>query len=509
MNMKKLLFTLTFFCYGILLIAQENKLPVFITDSLENYITKGMKDWEIPGLSVGIIQNGKVVFLKGYGVTKIGGKTPVDENTLFMIGSNTKAFTGLAIAMLQEDGKLSLNDKVQKWMPEFKLKNALASNEVIIADLLSHRIGFETFQGDFTYWTTNLTRAEVIQKMSLIDGLYNFRTKYGYCNAAFLTAGELIPRVIGKSWEAMVKDSILIPLKMNRTLMLSNELNSATNKALPHTLYDNKIIEIPIPEINNLAPAASMSSSASDMLHWLSTLLDNGKYEGKQVISDRAVMAIRQPYSIVSVDPRDNRESHFRLYGLGLAIGDVGGKMVYSHTGGVDGFVTSTMFIPEAKLGIVVLTNTDHNRFFQALTYEIRDAFLNLPYKGYSSRSLKQSTADNEKYNAKLDSLRKMVKLNNKTSLALQNFTGKYVSEVYGEIEVKLENQKLNIYLSHHPNMIGKLEHIENNNFLCTYTNPTMGIVEIPFKITDGKVTGLTLSCADFVEFTVYEFKKM
>ena len=104
-----------------------------------------------------------------------------------------------------------------------------------------------------------------------------------------------------------------------------------------------------------------------------------------------------------------------------------------------------------------------------------------MPYKGYSSRSLKQSTADNEKYNAKLDSLRKMVKLNNKTSLALQNFTGKYVSEVYGEIEVKLENQKLNIYLSHHPNKIGKLEHIENNNFLCTYTNPTMDIGEIPF----------------------------
>ena len=132
--------------------AQESKLPVFITDSLENYITRGMIKQKIPGLSVAIVKDGKVLFMKGFGVTRVGSKEPVNENTLFMIGSNTKAFTATTIAILQEEGKVSLYDKVQKWMPEFKLRDPLASNDIIIADLMSHRIGFETFQGDFTYW---------------------------------------------------------------------------------------------------------------------------------------------------------------------------------------------------------------------------------------------------------------------------------------------------------------------------------------------------------------------
>ena len=162
----------------------------FIKDSLENYIEKGMKLWKIPGLSIAIVKDGKVVHLKGYGVTDLSSKQPVDENTLFMIGSNTKLFTATALAMLEQEKKISLDDKVKKWVPYFNLKDTLASNAVIIRDLLCHRIGFETFQGDFTYWASNLTRQDVIKRMALIDAPYNFRTNWGYCNAAFVTSGK-------------------------------------------------------------------------------------------------------------------------------------------------------------------------------------------------------------------------------------------------------------------------------------------------------------------------------
>ena len=166
--------------------AQEKELPTFITDSLQNYIIQGMNDWQIPGMAVAIVKDDEIVFMKGFGVTQVNGKEPVDENTLFMIGSNTKAFTATALSVLNDAGVLNLNDKVQKWMPEFKLKDELAGKEVNIVDLLSHRIGFESFQGDFTYWSSNLTRAEVIQKMSLINAPYSFRTRWGYCNAAYV-----------------------------------------------------------------------------------------------------------------------------------------------------------------------------------------------------------------------------------------------------------------------------------------------------------------------------------
>jgi CubicO group peptidase (beta-lactamase class C family) len=506
--MKRLALLIITVFYLCSLSAQESKLPDFVSDSLKNYITRGMAKWRIPGLSVAIVNDKKVLFMKGFGVTKLSSKELVNENTLFMIGSNTKAFTATTITILQEEGKLTLNDKVQKWMPDFKLKDPLASNEIIIADLMSHRIGFETFQGDFTYWTSNLSRKDVIHKMALIDPLYSFRTKWGYCNAAFLTAGELIPKITGKSWEETVKEKILTPLKMNHTLMLSQEFKTASNAASPFTIIDDKLTELPVPFIDNLAPAGSISSCVKDMATWLMVQLNNGKIDSIQVIPEKAILAIRTPYSIIGLDPRDKQETHFNLYGLGLFINDRNGKLVYSHTGGVDGFLSSVMFIPEEKIGIIVLTNNDQNNFFQNLTDEIRDAFLGLPYQDYSDKAFEVFKEETNKSKAKIDSLRNIAKLLNKPSHSLGDYTGTYTNKVYGDIAIRIEKNNLNIHFSNHPDLIGKLEHLKNDVFLCTYSNPTMGIVEIPFKTENEKVTGLTLHVADFVEFTPYVFVK-
>lgn len=507
--MKKNGLITLFLLWSVSLIAQDTKLPVFITDSIENYITQGIKEWEIPGLSIAIVKNDKVILAKGYGVTRVGGSEPVNENTLFMIGSNTKAFTATALSILNESGKVSLEDRVQKWMPSFSLKDSLATKEVVIADLLSHRLGFESYQGDFTYWSSNLTRDQVIHKMSLITPAYGFRTKWGYCNVAFVTAGELIPRIIGKSWEETVRDSILVPLRMNRTRMMSIELKNITNIAYPHTITNSQISDIPFINIDNLGPAGSMSSSASDMARWLLAQANSGFIDGKQVISANVFENIRNPYSIITIDPRDNQQTHIYLYGLGISINDRAGKLVYSHTGGIDGYLSIVMIVPEEKLGIVVLTNTDQNKFFQNLAKEVLDAFLGLPYQGYSYKSLKSYKANRINADNRLDSLRNVVASNNKPSISLSEYAGKYKNDVYGDIEVRLENGKLNIYFSNHPDLVGKLDHIQNDNFLCVYSNPSMGIVEIPFKIDHGKVNGLTLRVSDFVEFTSYEFKKI
>jgi len=482
--------------------------PTFITDSLDQYIRRGITAWGIPGLAVAVVKEGSIVYAKGFGTTRVNGNTPVNEQTMFMIGSNTKAFTGLSLAMLQEAGKIRLSDKVTKWMPEFRLKDSLASREVNIIDLLSHRIGFETFQGDFTYWTSNLSRQEVIRRMGRIDPVYSFRSKWGYCNAAFLTAGELVPRITGISWEAMVRDSILTPLNMNQTLMLSDEMMKSDHAASPHTLVDGTLKEIPVPDINNLAPAASMSSNVTDMSKWLIANLNNGLVDGKQIIPARAFQSIRRPASIRNVDPRNKQETHFYLYGLGFEISDRDGKLVYSHTGAVDGFLSSLLFIPEENLGIVVLTNTDQNNLFLDLTYEIRDAFLGLPYKGFSDKSLKEFREYRHEADSRIDSLRNLVKLNNESSLPLKAYAGTYTNEVYGTVNITIENKELVAHFSNHPGLTATLEHIRQDTFLCTYSNPTFGIVEIPFEISGNKVLGLTLRVADFVEFTPYSFRK-
>lgn len=506
--MNKLVFLIVFTIGFYTLSAQESKLPVFVSDSLESYINRGMIKWKIPGLSIAIVKNGEVIFMKGFGVTSLINNEPVNENTLFMIGSNTKAFTSTTIAILQEEGKLTLNDKVQRWMPEFKLKDPLANNEIIIADLLSHRIGFETFQGDFTYWTSDLSRADVVRKMASINGPYGFRTKWGYCNAAFLTAGELIPKITNRSWEETVKEKIIVPLRMNRTLMLSKELKMASNVAFPYTIVDRKLIGIPIPDIDNLAPAGSMSSCAKDLAIWLIAQLENGKIDSIQIIPEKAILAIRMPYSIIGINPRDKQQTHFSLYGLGLFINDRNGKLVYSHTGGVNGYLSSVMFIPEEKVGIAVLTNNDQNNFYQNLTSEIRDAFLGLPYQNFSDNSFITYYKNLNKSMAKTDSLKNVVSLHYKPGLPLEEFSGTYTNEVYGDIWIKKENNKLNIHFSNHPELIGELEYLNNNSFLCTYSDPEMGIVEIPFKVENDNISGLTLKVNDFVEFMPYLFIK-
>ena len=221
---NKLLLLLVSFSIAIGgLYAQNDTVPHFVKDSLDAYTEKALTDWQIPGVAVCVIKNGKVVVMKGYGVKELGTNDKVDENTLFMIGSNTKAFTATALAMLDIEKKLSLDDKVTKWIPEFKLDNKAAGEQAIIRDLLCHRIGFRTFQGDFTYWTSDLSRKQVIEKMSHIKAEYPFRTKWGYTNAAFLTAGEIIPRATGISWEDFLKEKIFIPLGMNNTLALSKD----------------------------------------------------------------------------------------------------------------------------------------------------------------------------------------------------------------------------------------------------------------------------------------------
>jgi CubicO group peptidase (beta-lactamase class C family) len=485
--------------------AQEIKLPVFVTDSLDQYIQRGMRDWQIPGLAIAIVKNGKVVFMKGYGVKKAGKIDPVNEETLFMIGSNTKAFTATALAMLDHQKALSLDDKVTRWIPDFRLADPLASREVTVRDLLCHHIGFGTFQGDFTYWTSSLTRGQVIQKMSLIKAPYSFRTKWGYCNAAFVAAGEVVPAVTSKSWEDFVREKILMPLNMKRTLMLSKDLSVTKNAAASHTIYKGKLITLPYPMIDNLAPAGSMSSNVREMSNWLIAQLDLGKFEGKQVIPSEAINKTREPGSYMGVDQRENPETNFYLYGLGFELRDRKGKLIVSHTGGVDGFVSSLVMIPSEKMGVIVLTNNDQNIFFQLLTNEIRDSFLDMPYRGYQ-RGLNNFIIAQQKDRHWLDSLQRLVAKKNIWVTDIKNFTGTYSNEVYGDLQIKQEASGLVINFSNHPGMVGKLEYLQDSTFLCTYSNPTMGIKEIPFRIEQGKVTGLTLRVADFVEFTPYEF---
>jgi CubicO group peptidase (beta-lactamase class C family) len=483
--------------------AQTN---TFVKDSLDNYLERYMQEFEVPGMAVAIIKNGKIECMKGFGVKTLNQTELVNENTLFMVASNTKAFTGTLLAMLDQEKKISLDDKVVKYLPTFKLYDDFVTQQTNIRDLLSHRIGLKTFQGDFCYWNSNLTRKEVIEKFGKQKSAFDFRTGFGYCNAGFLTAGEIIPIVAGKPWENLLQERLLSPLKMTNTLPLSINFGKSSNHASPHSIYDGQLITLEIPMIDNLAPAGSICSSIKDMSNWLMMQLDSGKFEGKQIVPFKALAQTRKGHSIVSTSKSRILPRNFSTYGLGWFIQDHAGRQIFQHSGGADGFVTQTCFVPEENLGMVILSNSDSNTLYEALMYQILDAYMDRPFKDYGKIYLKGELNSREEEAKRLIKLHHKVKQQNPTGLPLMSYTGNYSHPVYGNAEIKLEGGKLNLYLAHHP--VSLLENLGGNAFMCTYGYKTLGIHEVNFKVNSEQVISVDLPVNDFVEFDSYEFIK-
>jgi CubicO group peptidase (beta-lactamase class C family) len=485
--------------------AQNANRSKFITDSLDNYINRALTNWRIPGAAVCIVKDGRIVLRRGYGIKELGLATKVDENTLFMIGSNTKAFTATALAMLQAQNKLSLDDKVTKYLPEFKLDNKSAGEMATLRDLLCHRIGFETFQGDFTYWTSDLSRKEIIEKMSHVKAQYPFRSRWGYTNAAFLTAGEAIAKVTNKPWEVYIKESLLAPLGMSSTITLSKDLATSFNKSAAHTFIDGRLAAIPYAQLDNLSPAGSISSSATDMCKWVMALLSNGKVGTKEVIPAAVIRTTRQPQILVGGD--DN--GGFSAYGLGWFLQGYKGHRLVTHTGGVNGFVSSVTLMPDQNLGIVILTNTDQNNLIETLNLDIIDAYLKLPYRSHNEAALTMARKE-QQANLQVDKAKRdTVAMNLRTTVSLDSYTGKYNSDLYGNITVaRGELNNLEMRFEHHPKLFAKLQPLGGNRFYATFSDPVFGKAVFPFIVQNNKVTGVTVKVADFVEYTPYDFKK-
>lgn len=283
--MRKYLFSASCLLIFAISANAQKSTPSFISDSLDAYVNQGMKDWNIPGLSIAIVKDGKTVVMKGYGVRDVESKEPVDENTLFMIASNSKLFTGTALAQLEYNKKISIDDKVSKYIKGYSLYDRNTSELVTIRDLLSHRLGTKTFQGDFVFWNSNLSRQEIINRMKLLKPNGIFRQTYGYCNSCFVTAGEVIPVVSRKPWEVYIYDSLIVPLGMTNTHTLGNGMNQRPNASKPYTTsFTGKLTRIPYDNVDNLGPAGSIVSNIKDLTHWLLMQLDSGRYEGKRIL---------------------------------------------------------------------------------------------------------------------------------------------------------------------------------------------------------------------------------
>lgn len=506
MYMKKILISVFSL---LILFSSQAQTPGFIRDSLDAYIARGLKEWDLPGLAIVIVKDGKVVVMKGYGERDIQTHQPVNEHTQFMIASNTKLFTGVALANLAYEKKISLDDKITKYYPWYRLYDTLASGSVTIRDMLCHRLGTKTFQGDFTFWNSMLSREEIMRRMSLLKPIGLFRQDYGYCNSCFLTAGQVIPVVTGQSWESYVQEKLLNPLGMTRSTTISKGMESRENVSRPYTTsFSSSLQRVPYDQWDNLGPAASIVSTVSDLSHWLQFQLDSGRYQGQRILPFQVLQATRD-VNIVTGSRRSSAfPIHFRGYGLGVFAADYNGRQVYWHTGGAAGMVSNVCFVPEENLGIAILTNNDNQSFFEALRYQVLDAYLDVPFVNRSQQFLTGALQGNKAQLDQIAQWRARVK-GAKPELPLKAYTGEYVHPLYGKLLIRETGEGLYLELLSHADLKASLRYMDNGEWLMEYQNIEYGVFSIPFHLENNQVVSIEVRANEFVEYDPYIFRKL
>lgn len=432
---------------------------------IDAYAEKARLDWDVPGIAVAIVKDDKVVFAKGYGVREMGKIERVNENTLFAVASNSKAFTTASLAILVDEKKLSWDDKVVKYLPEFQLYNPYVTSEITIRDLVSHRSGLDTFSGDLLWYETTYTTDEILRRVRFLQPKSSFRSRFGYQNLMFVAAGKVIEKVSGKTWSQFVTERILTPLGMNRTTTSVKDLKD--NYAIPHNESGGTLRVLHAGNVDGAAAAAGLNSSAADMAKWLRLQLGRGKYEDRQIFSQAQSGEMWSAQTILGVNPFPAKDAPTRLfsaYGLGWFLNDYRGRKVVSHGGGLDGMISQTAMMPEENLGLVVLTNSETG-VNTILQNKIFDVFTDAPKRDWSAERLeraKQNKAKETEADAKLVAARVA---NTKPSLPLKNYAGNYVDQLYGDATIAEENGKLVLRFVQSPNFVADLEHWHYDTF--------------------------------------------
>ncbi len=477
---------------------------------LDSYVADSMKTFDVPGMAVAIVRDGKVVVAKGYGVRKLGDPTPVDEFTMFAIGSNTKAFTTAALATLVDAGKLSWDDPVYQRLPGFVMYDPYVSHEMTIRDLLTHRSGMGLGEGDLLFWPqSTYTRNDIIYKLRFMKPKSSFRSHYAYDNLLYMTAGQIIPAVTGISWDDYIRQRIFTPLGMKHSTVTNTSFKPGDDYAYPHSRVDDKLQVIPFEALDNVGPAGSIHTCAADMAKWVQLQLNRGKFADRegQLFSPQRSKEMWSPQTILPInDPPAalaGLKANFADYALGWGLRDYRGRKLVGHTGGVGGFVSRVMLVPEENLGVVVLTNAEEDGAFDSILYHVLDSYFHLPptdwvaaFKTVEDKEEKDAAEAMRKAEASRDT-------QSKPSLPLEKYAGIYNDAWYGPITIRYENGGLVITFDQTPTMIGDLEHWQYDTFKAHWRVHTIEDAFITFSLkSDGSIDSAKMAAvsplADF-----------
>jgi len=447
-NSLTILLSISFIVFFNTVNSQE--LESYQIDSL---VSKSMKLMpQQAGIAVAVVKDGKVIHAKGYGIASIKSKDPVDENTLFAIASLSKAFTAAALSILVDEGKLSWQDKVIDYIPEFKMYESYVTENFSIQDLLTHRSGLGDGAGDLLFWPggTEFTIDDVITNFQYQKPVSGFRTQFDYDNLLYIVAGEVVARISSTSWAEFVQNRIMKPLNMNRSVGLFQNLTDENNIASPHSTVKGELKPLDAFEDPNgiLGAAGGIYSSVNDMSKWMLMQLNAGKYGenlNKQLFSEANQNEMWKAHTNIDFRVKANfGKNHFTSYGYGWELKDYNGYVIVKHGGGLPGMKSNITLIPELNIGVVVLTNTDPGGYsFITINNSIINSYLGLEQFDWitsASRELERLQNNTESVTNEVWGIVKNARADN---LVWGNFIGTYVDDWFGKVEIFRKDNKL------------------------------------------------------------------
>ncbi|MET0945851.1 MAG: serine hydrolase [Flavobacterium sp.] len=471
------------------------------SQKIDALMEEALLKFKVAGASIAIVKDGKVIHQKGYGVTSVATKTPVNEYTNFQIASNSKAFTTAALAILEDEGKLKWTDKVKDHIPEFKMYNDYVTENFNIQDLLTHRSGLGLGVGDLMFFPdgSNFTIKDVVTSFQHFKPVSAFRTKFDYDNLLYIVAGEVIARASGMSYEAFVQKRIIEPLQMNNTFV-GNLLKDKTNLATPHSSESGTIKTIDAYDIGMGSAAGGIFSNVADMSKWIQLRLNKGKY-GNDLKSTLFSMENHNEmwklHTVFDNNPSPRYKSHFSGYGLGWGLSDVNGNLKVSHTGGLPGMLSIVTMYPDMNLGIVILTNTENGGggLFTAVTNTIADNYLGLDDFGWTDKMeerMKQNKNTGDEVTKK--TWEKVASVKN-VKVKNEDYIGIYEDKWFGKIEVFEKNKKLWFKSYRSPKLNGPMAFYNANTFAIQWEYQAMNCDALAMFSLDetGKAQSITM----------------
>ncbi|TAF46382.1 MAG: serine hydrolase [Sphingobacteriales bacterium] len=495
------------------------KAQILSSLQIDSLTEKTLSTFNVPGIAVAVIKDGKIIHAKGYGIRSIKGKQKVDENTLFGVASNTKAFTAAALGMLVDAKKLTWDTKVVKIIPGFKMYDAYVTREFTVRDLLTHRSGLGLGAGDLMIWPDSslVTKTQLIHNLRFLKPVSSFRTKFDYDNLLYIVAGEVVAKVSGISYEDFIESKIIKPLGMSQTAASWYRLKNKTNIIDGHAPYQGKLLPVGL-SFGEIANAAGgIYSNITDMSKWVLAMLNGGKYGdnlNKSLFSPQVHQALWTPQTIIESPPQT-----LSAYGLGWFLNEANGYFQVSHTGGLSGIVTQVSLVPKLNLGIIVLTNQQSGAAFSAITNTIKDGYFGMKQKDRikiynDNRLANEKEADSivAKTWANIDEVKKL-----KSATAnLKNYVGTFTDSWFGQVNISKKNGQLFFTALNAPKLKGPITFYKNNTFIVKWIDRSLDAdAFIKFEVDKyGKAKSFKMESisplTDFsFDFQDLDFKKM